>query len=369
MFNKTAFKIFIALLIVTLLPFLVYFQDKKKSVAEARPNPVIQKYHPFLSAFDQDLKTNKKAGNFDFMVSSLTFDKKNRYLIVGRESGDIEIWDMANNSKRVISKAHHHRADTIQLAADGDSFFSATSTMDHFKLWDIHTGEPIYVSPPGFLSPIVPTNIPDVYVVGKTSKILFFDNQKKTLYPETYQASEGVMSLAADQATGMVAAGSASGTVDLFQINSAGGTPGLTKIKEIHPYKVGDWVKALHFSPEGDSLYSVSRSGKVDEWSIPTLEKKRSIATGCDGVNEVKILPGKEIMALMAGGTEGSSKFAPLVVLVYLKSGQAVPYEITTNHASSDFFIPLDVLMTVSGSSTMLFPLDPETAKGGNRGD
>lgn len=312
----------------------------------------------FMNHFVNDIRETQKEQTFESAVASLTYDDNAKRLIVGRESGDLEIWDMTKNLKQTIPKAHSVRADRVWLTADGKAFFSSSSILMELKLWDAQTYELLYALP-NFLGPVVRTQVDHLYLVVGTSNIQFFDIQQKKLYRRRFGTSGSVVSMAVDGRTGFVATGTSSGTIDLFEIVFVETTPTLVKINEIEPYtEDGDWVIAVHFSPDAKHLYSVSRYGAVDEWSVPEFEKKRSLRTHKSHVYEAKFLPKKELVALVSETTTttltGGDDFFELLPL---SSGKSVVRPLPVNFGVIVFIPPLGKAVAVSGRSVRTIDL------------
>ena len=290
------------------------------------------------------------------MATGLAFDDRCGCLLVGSESGDIEIWDMSTgNLRQVISQAHPNRVSALQFTTDGKSFFSSSTLMDAIKLWDTDTGELLY-SVKGFLGPAISVQGDHIYLLAKTSEVYFFNSQQLHLYPQAYRVSGVVQSLAVDKERGLLGIGTASGSIDLFNILNKP-EPGLEKTKAIKPYKTGDWVKAVHFSPDAQSLYSVSASGQIDQWSVPALDKQKSISASGNFASSAKFLPGRELLAIVGNSDKNGVKHNNAIELISLASGKSVVGPATTNFGQIEFIPVANLLIAFYGSTISIVSL------------
>ena len=313
------------------------------------------KIHPkFLENFKTDIK--KTSARFEG-VTSLTYSDKSGYLLIGRESGDIEIWDTkAENSKQIISGAHENRVSTLQFTIDGKYFFSASPFLDAIKLWDVQTNALLHTVPE-FRGPMTHTPIDDIYLLAETSSVYFFDAKNKHLIDRRFNTSGGVTSFAIDKKTNFIAVGTASGSIDLFEMLMIDQIPSLKKIKRIKPYAVGEWVIALHFSPDSKSLYSVSRSGEIDEWSIPSFKKIRTLNSNAAWLSNAKFFLDGKFLALVGDSDGGGVSGNSFVEIITLSSGASVMKKMTTNYAQIEYIPPLNQLMAISVRSVIMIDI------------
>jgi|GEM_PF-3002007 FOG: WD40 repeat len=334
-----------AILIVLLLVIagLVWFRPS--------PEPVI---HPnFIDNFAKDLEeTYNSQGLLESLVDALAYDSRNARLAVGRESGDLEIWDLKQEySKQLIKQAYEARADVLTFTMDGTELFSDSSFVGGLNLWDARTGELRSAVGQGLGGPIIYTAKGDYYLLVKSSSGLqIYDRGQEALDPRIMSAGGVVLSLAVQAKTGLVAVGSASGTIDLFQFSVTDQSPSLEKIKTIKPYETGNWVIALSFSPDGKSLYAVpSRPGQIDEWSVPDLEKKGSRSTSGSFVSAAAFSPDKRLLALVGNARKGGQGGDYAIELISLKSDRSIIQPVTTNFGQVVFIPPLKQLLAVHG--------------------
>lgn len=141
----------------------------------------------FMTNLIRDSRSND--GSFKNLIVSMSYDDKGKYLVVGHESGNIDIWDAKEpRSKREI-KAHDYRANWITFTSDGNSFFSNSYFEKSTKLWSAKTGELLH-SIPDTRGPVSTTSDESLYLVGQSSQIRIFDMGKRYCCPNNMNQVE-----------------------------------------------------------------------------------------------------------------------------------------------------------------------------------
>lgn len=304
-------------------------------------------HEDFLANLVNDRVNND--GSFENHVVSLVYDDKGKYLAVGHESGNVDIWDATEPRSIRRIKAHEYRAGWITFTHDGSGFFSNSYFEESTKLWSAKTGELLY-SIPDTRGPVSSTSDSRIYLIGQSAQIRIFDFKRKLLLPEKYHSSGVILTMTVDAASRLVAVGTASGSIEIWRIPENSGTPVLQNIANAKPYATGDWVVGLQFSPDGEKLYSVARSGLVDEWSLPFLERGRAISTALKHIHSVAFFKEKGLLAL--GGTEdGAGIKGGAVELISLTAGTSTIHRSNTNLPVVAFLPPLGVLLSSQSSS------------------
>lgn len=293
---------------------------------------------------------------FKSLVVGLAYDDNGRYLVVGHESGIIDIWDAKEaRSKREI-KAHDSRANLITFSADGSCFFTNSNFEQSTKLWDTKTGR-LLLSIPNTRGPVFGTPDKNIYlIIGDGSSIRVFDFAKKTLLPESHKSSGVVTATALDAVSEQIAVGTASGTIEIWKFQNNNAKEKILKTLTAKPYAEGDWVDGLQFSSDGTTLFSVSRSGSVDEWTTSALERKRTIPTTLKHLHSAAFFQGKQLLAL--GGTEGIGGVSGgYVELVSLDDGSSKKYRANTNLPIVEFIPPLNIFISSQRKTIGIHPL------------
>jgi WD40 repeat protein len=311
-------------------------------------------HRDFLPNLIRDASDN---GSIRNPVVRLAYDGKGKYLVVGHESGNIDVWDAKEpRSKREI-KAHDYRANWITFASDGSSFFSNSAFESSTKLWSLRTGELLH-SIPDTRGPVGATPDESIYLVGHSSQIRIFDAETRALLPEKFESSGVVLVMALDVASQRIAVGTASGTIEIWKFSRDGGRPGLQKAMQAKPYPTGNWVVGLQFSPDGASLYSVARSGAIDEWTARSLERRRALSTTLRHIYSVAFYRNRELLAL--GGTEDAVGVGKgFVELISLTAGTSTTHRASNNLPVVEFLPPLDTLISAQSGSMEAYALPP----------
>ena len=274
---------------------------------------------------------NVEMAKHDARVVAIAQSDRTKALVAGRESGEIEIWDTETGSLRHRLNAHKLRANNLSFSADGTKFFSNSYFDDSTKLWDTSTGE-LLQSIQG-RGPSAAAPIPGYQLMedgGSSSSLRIFDLTSRSFLARKYEAGGGVTSLGADAATGLVAVGTASGTLRVWRMASQPAGPVLESVGEATPYAMANWVIAVHFPPGGKSLYSVARSGAIDEWAVPSLRKIRSVAVPL-AFFWTAAFSSKSAVAAVGGTFDRHGLETGGVAVIDLDTGKADVHRITTN--------------------------------------
>jgi WD40 repeat protein len=312
----------------------------------------------FLQNFTKD--SQETDGSFSSRVVTLKYNDKEKYLVVGHESGSIDIWDAKKaRSKREI-KAHEYRANQLAFSSDGNAFFSNSYFERSTKLWDARTGELLH-SIPDMRGPVGATPNEQIYVIANSQHVRLFDYKRKLLLSEEYVCGGVVTALATDASSGQIAVGTASGTVEVWQFLENEGIPSLKMVSSANPYPIGDWVVGLQFSSSGNSLYSVARFGSIDEWvSKNRAMSRRSVPTILKHVHSAAFF-GKKKELLALAGTEEKVGLGPgLVEVISLVTHESKTYRVNTNLAVVEFLPPLSSLIAAQSRSTKVYTLPNE---------
>jgi WD40 repeat protein len=277
-------------------------------------------HEKFIFNFIEDSKTND--GSFNKRVVGMSYNDKGRFLIVGEESGNLDIWDARQaNAKRRI-KVHDHRVNWIAFASSGDQFFTNSYFERETKLWSAKTGELVHVIP-NTRGPVITTSDARMHLVSDESVIHVFDIERKELLSRTDGSSGVILTMAFDDASQQVAVGTASGTLEIWKYSNINNEPKLRKVQSSAPYVVGNWVMGIAFTPGGRTVFSVARSGLIDEWDSQSLEKVRSLSTSMMHVHSAAFDIPRARLAL--GGTSNTIGGDPgYVEVISLDSGKVI---------------------------------------------
>ncbi len=305
----------------------------------------------FLGRFIRDSKV--ATGSVPDFVVSLTYNDKQGYLVVGHESGGIDIWDTKEARVKRQVKAHNYRANLISFTTDGNRFFSNSYFEESTKLWSATTGELLFTIPKT-RGPVCTTPDSNIYLIAtsESSEVQFFDLARKTLLPETYPIGGVIHTMTTDNASEQIAIGTASGTIEVWKYLRVGHRPGLQKTAEAKPYATGNWVVGLQFSSDGKHLYSVAATGVIDEWDSTTLAKQQSFPATIH-VHSATFLKHNSLVAL-AGEVNNQGKHLGFVELVSLATGQVIKYRANYNWPTVEYLPSLSSLVIAEYQSTQV---------------
>ena len=309
----------------------------------------------FLQNFTKD--NQAAAGSASSPVVSMRYGKEG-FLVIGRESGAIDVWETAKSQPKREIKAHGYPANSITFTSAGDAFFSSSYFENSTKLWSIKTGEQLFLVR-RMNGPVGTTPNENIYVIANGDYLSLFDYKKKSLLTEKYPCGGIVKVIAADVTSGRIAVGTESGIIEVWQYLENKGLPTLKKVSSAKSYQYGDWVVGLQFSSSGSSLYSVARFGSIDEWASGTLEKMRSVPTILKYVYSTAFFRDRDFLAL-AGTVEKLGTGPGSVEVISLATGESSKYPVSTNLAVVEFFPPMFSFIAAQNKLTSAFAVPRE---------
>lgn len=313
----------------------------------------------FLQSLTSSQKTD---GSRPRVVVSLKYSEKEKTLLVGHESGDIEIWDATKAKSMHEIKAHGYRANSLAFSADGKAFFSNSYFENETKLWDVKSGE-LISSIPTTKGPVSVTSDSRFYIIASNAELRIFDYQNRALLPGKFKFSHDVVTaMAYDFSTDKVAVGTASGTIQILSFSVKEGKPNIEKISNANPYETGNWVVGLQFSDNGRSFYSVARFGSIDEWSTQPLKIKRSLPTGLKNIHAAAFMLDKGFLALSGTGEYVYPKSGTgYLELISLTNAVNSTHKLTTNYPGPiEFLYPFSAVISAESYSMEMYPLPRE---------
>lgn len=315
---------------------------------------------PIHKDFLQNFRNSKKTdGSRPKVVVSLAYNEKEKYLLVGHESGSIEIWDTKKERSVREIKAHNSRANLLFFSADGNTFFSNSYFEKSTKLWEVQSGELICIIP-DTRGPVSATSEKRFYIIANSEELRIFDYKNKALLPEKFKFSHDVVTaIAYDISNDQVAIGTASGTIQLLRFSIIDGKPSLEKISNTSPYQMGNWVIGLKFSDKGRNLYSVAKLGPVYEWTSQPLKINRSLPTTLNSIASTSILPNEGLLAL-SGRDKGvyPSMGTGFVEILSLSATTNSTFKTSTDYPGPiEFLSPLSSVISAESYSVEVYGL------------
>jgi hypothetical protein len=141
------------------------------------------------------------------------------------------------------------------------------------EAWDVESGELMWALP-GQSSPVAAPSGANHAIFAETSNLRLVDVRTGEVEQPTFTAAGVVTGLSLSPDQRFLAVGSASGTVELWQVDLANKDLA-TRLRPTavqRPYKVGSWVQQLVFSDDGAMLATAGRNSQITVWRVPTLE-------------------------------------------------------------------------------------------------
>lgn len=319
--------------------------------------PVSHIHPEFIQNLNNQLSNSKASER----ISSIAYDPKNHFLLVGREAGAIDIWDGKQaNAWRTIS-AHKSSADQLSFSSDGRIFFSHSQFEDVVHVWDVASGSLVHAIESA-RGPVVGTSDPNLFVVASSSGLRIFNLATKALLPTTYrQVGDSVTALAYEVPSDQLAIGTASGGVETWKFLKVPDAT-LERVAVVQPYKVGNWVKAVHFSDGGRSVYSLPQRGNLDEWSAARLELLRSREIPLGFVGSSVFIPEKG-QIVMSGFRKGDNDtFANFLAILNLKDGSESLVDLKESGGGTIVYLP-SLSTIISGQRRAISVIDIAKAR------
>ena len=317
------------------------------------PEAKAKEIHPdFFKNYSQSMR--KLRGGFSHLVSDVAYDDKNKKLIVGRDIGEIDIWDMAKENSRITIKSTPQRPEDIYFTKDRNEFFSSFKG-NSVNLWDVISGN-LVCALSGFHGPVVETHFPGLFVVAKISSLHLFHREDCHLHQEEVKTHGVVQSLGTNAEGQLIAVGNSTGVIELFEIQNNSKEYSLKKIAEAtmdSRVDAKDWVMGVHFSPDGRSLYAVSRRGSIEQYEVPSLQKQQAHSSALKAIFTARLLPEKDILALTGTLSEGGFGTGHVQMLSFIK-GESVLESANITTPAIDFMPSLDKLLVLESRTTKL---------------
>lgn len=331
-----------------------YFNEKffqsPESVGPTRGSDILEPPSRIDEGFLQSLATQLADGDSKESVSALAFDPEREVLLVGHESGMVDIWDSRQQHARRGIKTHGGRVSRLYFSSDGKTFFTNSYFENTTNVWDTESGT-LILSLASTRGPVVETSEVNYFIIANSAELRIFDLKSRELLPERYRDSSGVVTaFGYDLLTDQLAVGTASGGVDVWKFTNTQNRPTLERVAASQPYEVGNSVVGLKFSNYGQAVYSFPSRGSIDEWSTKTLEKIGSRQRTLTYSSSPIFLPEKGLAA-MVGSINNNSDGGHLEVF-NLETGKTTVIDLMENGTGVLSFVPsLSTILSINGHS------------------
>jgi WD40 repeat protein len=313
------------------------------------------------SEFIQNLNNWMSNSQSTDSISSMAYDPKNHFLLVGRESGAVDIWDGKQANARREIEAHKMRASQLSFSSDGRTFFSNSYFEDVTHVWDAASGSLVHTIESS-RGPVVETSDPNLFVVASSSGLRIFNLAAKEVLPDRYrQVGDVVTAFAYDVPTDQLAIGTASGGVEIWKLLKDA-APTLERIAVTRPYAMGNWVKAVQFFDSGRSVYSLPQRGNLDEWSVPRLEPLRSRAISLGFVASSVFIPEKGRLAMVGFRKGDNDASSNLLATFNLSDGGESLVDLKESGSGVIVYLP-SLSTIIAGKRTAISVIDITKAR------
>lgn len=296
----------------------------------------------------------------DDRAVTAAFDATHRVLAVGRESGRLELWDARETGARHLLEAHPLRTEHIAFGS-ADGIVLSNSAFDRrTRVWDVRSGQLLHEIAEA-LGPVAPSPETGVYLVTNTSHLMLYHHARRTLVGEPINLLGVITAIGADPGSGLIAVGTASGSLHLLKLESAHGSLTLSPLREAKPYETGNWIQAVSLRDGGRRLISVARKGgEVAEWDVATLARQRVLPNTLRSVNWAAFSPDAPWLLLAGNMGPDGLLSGGKIELVDLHRGVAWRYKANTSHPRA-VLLPETAagLILQSGSVRRIRYLDP----------
>ena len=288
-------------------------------------------------------------------VSTMAFDSRNDFFLVGRKSGAIDIWDGRQANSRTEVKAPE-APRRLTFSSDGRVFFSNYHVHDGTHVWDTASGSIIHTIERS-RGPVVQTSEPNLFVLGTANGLRIFDLTSGELLPGTFgQVGDVVTAMAYDAPTDQLGIGTASGDVEVWKLTKSP-TPALNRVAAAVPYATGNWVRGIQFFNNGRSLYSLPERGNLDEWSTGTLERLRSRDVSLGFVGATVFIPEEARLAMVGFRKGDTQEFDNVLEILNLESGSRNLIDLKEKGTGSIVYLP-SMSTIVSGNRATISVVD-----------
>lgn len=239
--------------------------------------------------FFQSIDINQSR-EFKARVTATVYNAEKLLLAIGYESGKIDIYDGKHAQKYMSIQPSPWRADMINFSHNGKYLTASAGDDTATDIYDIENKSLVVTLSETRGRELFTSN--DKYLIlASTSNVKLYDLQNKA-WVGSYETNGVVESLSLNDDETLLAVGT-TGKVQLFafnqptwlqQIMDKTVTPSLRLIKTVEAHELQDWILFSWFI--GDDLVTLSSFANLDIWSIPELNKIRTIPLKSQGISD-----------------------------------------------------------------------------------
>lgn len=232
----------------------------------------------------------------------------------------LEIWRGCGTSGNTVMPLKVSSPMSLSVSLRG-RYAMARGSAPGIELLDLESGESLAYFPDCHGPGVFSSNARFALIPCRNSAIQLYDIVARKLSAEAlFDPEDSVYALATDRKFTRLAIGSGAGKITLLDILEAPNTVELRNPRTIDKGE-GDWVSALKFSDSSQELYSVSRNGRLDVWSVNSGERTHTWKTNLNWVGSVTFF--KQATRVVVFGTLAPSGLAdPAAVVIDTATGK-----------------------------------------------
>lgn len=250
-------------------------------------------------------------------ISSLDYNPSNLVLAVGRENGDIDVYDSSKEFFLNKIQAHKYRVSHLSSTRNGHLLSSGSYFEDVTKIWDLRNNVQI-ISIPKTRGPEIFSSDGHSIYMADSSHIKIYNMIDKSFFPVEYKANGVIQSLTLSGDEKYIAVGT-TGKIQVWEIKIqyegisfwkrvlGHKNISLELISQKSLYKPKDWIELITFTKDNRKIVSVSRFGNIDIFEMPFLTDRVNNSSQLKHITSANYLDKEEAVYLT--GTKDSSGF------------------------------------------------------------
>ena len=316
-------------------------------------------------------------------ASAVAYDSQMKVLVVGRDSGRLELWDTRKTDSRLTRDAHTVRIDHIAMGAeDGIVLTSSAGTtvmgLDPHgmpKVWDARSGELLLALPGEWHGgPLAASPVRGFYLLASADELRVYDHARRAVVGKALQLRGQVTALSSDRTSGLVAVGSSSGELVLLKLDVKGEIPRLDVINRTSTYDLETRtdVLAVMLRDDGKRLVTVNwlpeakrqdhppnisgQQAEVVQWNTQGWQRERTFPITLQTVHWASYTSGEPWLVLA-----GNESTRGRIELIDLQGGEAWRYKANTTHPIAVLLPEIRAgIILQSGGATQIRYLDQQ---------
>ena len=254
--------------------------------------------------FYKDISFEKKRG-FKHSVKGLAFNKNVLLFAVGYESGKVELFDAKESQLLYSIEAYPSRATILNFSDDG-KYLSVSGRESFSRIYDTNTGK-IFLELSQTRGPELFVFNDELLFIADGRELKIFNLKTKTFQKNTYKCSGSIKSISLSHNEKYLSIGS-TGIIQLFVVTKQSNLIDLELLSTKDEYDYSSYVTHSWFSIDDTELITLNRHGKMDIWTVPSLDKKENIFIMTDHVRGAILSEDRKSSVVVGIGKKGKSR-------------------------------------------------------------